>query len=119
VVADVFPDFETAQGAQPPWEACCVAHDRLYHDASGARSAEDSFAKRLEADEALRQCVAEQGAASVAELAARYAATEDQIRLAYRVIAEAMYSAVRFGGGPCSGLPWRWGYGYPHCVPGF
>lgn len=118
VVADVFPDFEAAQGAEPPWEACCVAHDRLYHGASGAMTADQSFAARLEADAALRQCVVEQGETSVSELAQRYDVTEDQVRLAYRVIGDAMYSAVRFGGGPCSGLPWRWGYGYPGCVPG-
>ena len=29
---------------------------------------------------------------------------------------EAMFLAVRFGGGPCSGLPWRWGFGYLGCT---
>lgn len=119
VVADLFPDFEVAQGAEPPWEACCVDHDRLYHAASGTDTADASFAARLAADEALRQCVIAQGEASVSDLAVRYEVTEDQVRLAYRVIGDAMYNAVRFGGGPCSGLPWRWGYGYPGCIPGF
>ena len=33
----------------------------------------------------------------------------------YAAIAELMYRAVRIGGIPCSGLPWRWGYGWPEC----
>lgn len=119
VVADLFPDFKAAQGGAPPWETCCIDHDRHYHGASASRTAEDSYAARLAADDALRQCVIAQGEASVTELAVRYEVTEDQVRLAYQVIGDAMYSAVRFGGGPCSGLPWRWGYGYPGCIPGF
>jgi hypothetical protein len=33
----------------------------------------------------------------------------------YQGIADLMYRAVRLGGIPCSGLPWRWGYGWPAC----
>ena len=29
--------------------------------------------------------------------------------------AELMFYAVRIGGGPCSGLAWRWGHGWPPC----
>ena len=35
--------------------------------------------------------------------------------LVYEVIGDLMYRAVRIGGIPCSGLPWRWGYGWPEC----
>ena len=28
---------------------------------------------------------------------------------------ELMYRAVRLGGAPCTGLPWRWGHGWPPC----
>jgi hypothetical protein len=119
VVADRFPDFEAAQGAVPPWEACCVVHDEAYHNAGGATEAEASYAARLDADDALRFCVARPEASEVTALADRYDVTEDQIRYAYELIAQSMYNAVRFGGGPCSGLPWRWGFGFPGCVPGF
>jgi hypothetical protein len=44
-----------------------------------------------------------------------YGMTETQVRLVYHAIGTAMFQAVRLGGGPCTGLPWRWGYGYPHC----
>lgn len=118
VVADLFPDFEEAQGAAPPWEACCVTHDRAYHNAGGTTDAESSFDARLAADEALRLCVVTQGKSRVTELATRYDVSEERIRFAYEMIGNAMYNAVRFGGAPCSGLPWRWGFGYPGCVPG-
>ena len=119
VVADLFPDFEEAQGATPPWEACCVTHDRAYHDADGTTDAESSFTARLAADEKLRLCVVSQGESQVSDLANRYDVSEERIRFAYKMIGDAMYNAVRFGGAPCSGLPWRWGFGYPGCLPGF
>ena len=33
----------------------------------------------------------------------------------HEAVASLMYRAVRLGGIPCSGLPWRWGYGWPEC----
>lgn len=119
VVANLFPDFEAAQGAAPPWEICCVIHDRVYHDAAGTMEADQSYGARVSADEALRMCVIEEGESRVTELADRYDVSEDRIRYAYSLIGDTMYNAVRLGGGPCSGLPWRWGFGYPGCVPGF
>ncbi|WP_425092660.1 hypothetical protein [Tropicimonas sp. S265A] len=117
VVADIFPGFADAHEGRPPWEACCVAHDRRYHDADGAGSPDASFDARLKADEELRSCVRAHGETNLDKMAARYDATPDQVELAYRTIADAMFNAVRFGGGPCTGLPWRWGYGYPQCLP--
>ncbi|MGI1663121.1 hypothetical protein ACRDNQ_12830 [Palleronia sp. KMU-117] len=120
VVADIFPGFAEAHEGRPPWEDCCVAHDRLYHDAAKATAttgADESFDARLAADEALRACVVAGGEARVEALAARYEVAPEQVRLAYRAIGEAMFNAVRFGGAPCSGLPWRWGFGYPGCFP--
>jgi hypothetical protein len=117
VVADLFPDFAEAHEGRPPWEDCCVAHDRLYHDADGATDAGQSYDARLSADEALRACVVAGAAARLPALADRYDVTEDQVRAAYRTIGDAMFTAVRFGGGPCTGLPWRWGYGWPGCLP--
>ena len=119
LAADLFPDFEVKQGARPPWESCCVTHDQAYHDAAGAQNAEDSFDARLRADQALQICVQDQGAQEVTILAERYSVTEDQVTRAYALIAQSMFNAVRLGGGPCSGLPWRWGYGFPGCLAGF
>lgn len=117
VVADLLPNFAGEHVEVPPWEACCVIHDRAYHGAGRAGDAEESYAARLSADEALRACVVEEGAGRRDALATRYEVAPERIDQAYRAIAESMYAAVRFGGGPCSGLPWRWGFGYPNCVP--
>lgn len=116
LVSDLFPDFEKAQGETPPWEACCVIHDRAYHNAGGATDAAESYSARLVADQALRQCVIRQGEENVADLAEQYEVSHDLVRQAYATIGDAMFNAVRFGGGPCSLLPWRWGYGYPLCL---
>ncbi len=115
LVADTFPKFSALYEAHPPWEYCCVAHDRAYHNAGGALRAEDSFDARLSADDTLRACVRAHGETHADEYAARYDMTPDQIRSVHAITSEAMYMAVRFGGGPCSGLPWRWGFGYPGC----
>lgn len=115
LVADNFPSFGQTHEERPPWETCCVTHDRVYHIAGNAKTAEDSYAARLAADRDLRTCVAETGRDRDAELAEVYGATPDQVRAAYGTISQAMYLAVRFGGGPCTGLSWRWGYGYPNC----
>ena len=114
-VADTFPSFRALYEAHPPWEYCCVAHDRAYHHAGGALRAEDSYTARLSADDTLRACVSQHGVDHADEYAERYDMTPEQIRTAHSVTAEAMFAAVRFGGGPCSGLPWRWGFGYPGC----
>ena len=119
VVADIFPDFEVAHDREPPWQACCIAHDRLYHNAGGSTTPAASFDTRLSADEVLRVCVIANGEERIADLADRYDVTAEQVRLAYGAIGDAMFNAVRFGGAPCSGLPWRWGYGYPGCLPAF
>lgn len=114
-VADSLPRFAETHRDAPPWEACCVTHDRRYHNADGANLPDASFAARLAADEALRRCVLATGEARQSALAAEYGVDPARIRFAYATIADAMFLAVRFGGGPCSGLPWRWGYGYPGC----
>lgn len=96
-----FPAAAEEWGERPPWEQCCVAHDRAYHNAGGARTSEESFAARLTADRTLRACVIEN--------------ESERANSDVTALAEAMYVAVRAGGGPCTGLPWRWGYGYPVC----
>jgi hypothetical protein len=118
VVADLFPDFAEIHEDIPPWETCCVTHDRAYHVAGRATDADQSFDARLAADAALKSCVIAEGRKRREELAARYDVSADLIDRAYAAIADSMYTAVRFGGGPCSALPWRWGYGFPNCFPG-
>lgn len=117
LVADTFPSFAEAVAENPPWEACCVTHDRAYHDAGGADDAGQSYDARLQADRALQACVVQNGEDQMQALIDQYDVSEDTVLAAYRNIAGAMYLAVRFGGGPCSGLPWRWGFGYGHCDP--
>ena len=115
LVAENFPDFQETHADEPPWQGCCVTHDRAYHNAGGAQDAAASYSARLRADEILRSCVIDTADARMDDLVALYDVDEDQVRAAYNTIAGAMYLAVRFGGAPCSGLPWRWGYGYPQC----
>lgn len=115
LVARTFPGFAEAHRRQPPWERCCVIHDRAYHAAGPDPAALQGLAARLAADEALRDCVQQTAAGREAELGAAYGMTGEQVRLAYDTIAAAMFLAVRFGGPPCTGLAWRWGYGYPDC----
>lgn len=116
LIADRLPAFAETHEKHPPWEACCVTHDRAYHAAGGARAAEESYRTRFTADQALRECVLDIGARRTQYLSESYGLTERQIANAYRLIADAMFDAVRLGGGPCSGMPWRWGYGYPGCL---
>ena len=108
--------LKTVHGDLPPWESCCVSHDRLYHEA-GQRSisAEKSFEARRQADEELRDCVLDTGVRRASELSRQYGLTVDEVGQVYKVIGDLMYRAVRIGGIPCSGLPWRWGYGWPEC----
>ncbi len=103
-------------GDEPPWESCCITHDRAYHQA-GPRDATPlmSFAARREADQLLQACVIETGAARAPELSLQYDLLIEDVEQIYQVIADLMYRAVRIGGVPCSGLPWRWGYGWPSC----
>jgi hypothetical protein len=119
-LAETVPEFAASLGTEPPWEACCVTHDRAYHDAGPDPDPEASFAARLAADDALMACVQRVGEQ---EIAARAAASDlstapETLRSRYRLVSIALYQAVRAGGKPCSGLPWRWGYGYPGCLIG-
>jgi hypothetical protein len=99
------PAFERLAGLQPPWESCCTVHDRAYHDAGGATEAAASAVARLQADAALRQCIAA-------------TAPGPDRQATWDAIAEAMFQAVRLGGLPCTGLSWRWGYGFAQCFSG-
>jgi hypothetical protein len=103
-------------GDQPPWEECCTSHDHAYHPAGPMEATPDeSFGARKDADLALKACVAETGTERAPELVKAYDLSTEQISLLYKTVANLMYRAVRLGGIPCSGLPWRWGYGWPEC----
>jgi hypothetical protein len=114
-VAKRFPAFAEAHQARPPWEACCVIHDRAYHRAGWDLDPERSYDNRLEADRQLRACVLATADARATPLGEGYGLTPEQVEAAYSAIAQAMYVAVRLGGGPCTDMPWRWGYGYSPC----
>jgi len=117
-VAEHYPAFASAHGGVPPWEGCCVTHDRAYHQAGPHPAPEASYEARLFADTVLRQCVKDTAGARDDVLMDEYGMTPSQVRAAYDAIAQSMFQAVRLGGGPCTGLPWRWGYGYPQCWTG-
>jgi len=107
----VFPQFKQHFGNKPPWETCCVSHDREYW----LGDTEDGFGKRLQADILLSQCVLEYGTQNSKRLALKFNLSEEQIVTQFKITSELMYRAVRLGGQPCSYLPWRWGYGWPNC----
>ncbi|WP_260105492.1 hypothetical protein [Phaeobacter inhibens] len=99
----------------PPFEICCIVHDRQYHNAAGIGGADPAVSDevelaatsqraRLVADQALRRCVE-----------TNLSAKDPTIANLASPVAVAIYAAVRFGGAPCSGLSWRWGYGYRPC----
>ncbi|MEP2781922.1 MAG: hypothetical protein ABJO67_06015 [Pseudoruegeria sp.] len=114
-VAEKIPSFAEAHQNLPPWENCCVIHDQAYHTGGDDPDATASFYARLTADETLKACVIDTATQRSAELSDIYGMTEAQVATAYQTIGDAMYAAVRVGGAPCSGLSWRWGYGYPDC----
>jgi len=101
-----FPALTKDVGDRLPWEHCCVSHDRAYYDAAGTEAAKASFTARITADQALRKCVSDIGLSEP-----KYAAE-------YIALSNVIYTAVRLGGLPCSGLPWRWGYGRSACFVG-
>ncbi|PLY05575.1 MAG: hypothetical protein C0624_04810 [Desulfuromonas sp.] len=103
--------FRQRYGERPPWEACCTAHDHIYW----AGETDNGYQQRQQADQALRQCVIEQGQQQAETLSPDLEISPPEVEQLFRQAAELMYVAVRLGGGPCSGLPWRWGYGWPQC----
>jgi hypothetical protein len=111
-LAEILPGFEKGLGDKPPWEDCCIVHDKAYWRGDAV----DGYRLRKLADDALRQCVIDTGNKLAPQLSQKHSVSEDKIRHAFRVTGELMYQAVRLGGQPCSLLPWRWGYGWPNCA---
>ncbi len=110
-LARVWPEMAHAIGDEPPWESCCVEHDRAYWRGESI----GGYEKRLQADTRLSQCVEHSGRQQADEIARRLGIPRAEIDEVFRLTAELMYFAVRIGGGPCSGLEWRWGHGWPPC----
>lgn len=115
-LAATLPEFAKKHGDVPPWESCCIVHDQAYH-AGGfvGQTAEQSFESRKQADLALEACVVATGVERKTPLTAEYDKSQHEVAALYSTIGSIMYRAVRLGGVPCSGLPWRWGYGWPDC----
>lgn len=115
MVARMFPEFAEIHMETPPWESCCVVHDQAYYLGGEDPTPEASYSARLAADTALRSCVQATSELRRDELKSQYDVSDTRIDQAYDLIAASMFDAVRVGGGPCSGLTWRWGYGWPQC----
>jgi glycerophosphoryl diester phosphodiesterase len=108
--------FRERHGVHPPWESCCVEHDRSYHLGGGVGlTAAQAFTLREQSDRKLQACVLNTRIARSDALQSEYGLTEKQVTVFYQAIADSMYTAVRLGGMPCTGLSWRWGYGWPDC----
>jgi hypothetical protein len=108
--------FRERHGTQPPWESCCVEHDQAYHSGGGAGlTSIESFTAREQADDALRACVLATATERGDPLLAKYGLDDEQVAELYETIAARMHLAVRLGGMPCTGLSWRWGYGWRDC----
>ena len=115
-ISTTLPAVARRHGDRPPWENCCVAHDRAYHTGGASNAdAKASFGARRAADEALQLCVIRTGEDRFDTLSADFDLSRDEVSRLYRAIADVMYRTVRVGGTPCSALPWRWGFGWPQC----
>ncbi|MEM7564913.1 MAG: hypothetical protein AAF353_17975 [Pseudomonadota bacterium] len=110
-LASLWPEFANAIGDEPPWEYCCTAHDRDYWRGESI----EGFDKRLASDTKLRQCVIQSGDDQGASIANRLGLSLSEVKEVFNLTAELMFHAVRIGGGPCTGLAWRWGHGWPGC----
>ena len=116
-LAETLPEFARYIGEQPPWEHCCVAHDRDYW----LGETDFGYTQRQQADARLRECVQASGRENSDEIAQALGLPKQNVIDVIDMIdltAELMYLAVRIGGGPCTGLPWRWGHGWPPCSEG-
>ena len=110
-LAENLPEFAGYAGASPPWEHCCVAHDRAYWRGE----TQNGFVKREQADAELRACVRQTAVVEGEEIAQTLGLPTAEVTEMIDLTGELMYRAVRLGGAPCTGLPWRWGHGWPGC----
>ncbi len=111
MLAQAFSGLTTRYGDQPPWEDCCVEHDRVYWPGT----VRNGFEERLAADKALQECVRQRGRELAPRLSSKHSVSENSVVQLFDTSANLMYHAVRIGGKACTVLPWRWGYGWPEC----
>ena len=72
--------FSERHGTLPPWENCCIDHDRAYYTGGGAGlTAIESFSLREQADDELRTCVLSTVGERSAQLQSDYKLTEKQV----------------------------------------
>jgi hypothetical protein len=109
-LAKQLPEFGKKYGNNPPWESCCIDHDRVYW----LGVTKNGYAIREQADLVLKRCVIESGQKMIGSKTDKK--KKHEIEQIFAGTAEMMYQAVRIGGKPCSVLPWRWGYGWPQCT---
>ena len=130
MITEALPALGEQVGELPPWQHCCVNHDREYWRGSGVngsllrRSVDDELRSCVLATRDASMLIATSASARVVALPNRPGPVDDHLDLnaeldrLYPLAAELMYRAVRIGGMPCSGLSWRWGYGWPQCGVG-
>lgn len=111
LLAHQIPSIKTTLGEKPPWEQCCVDHDRVYW----IGVTKNGYGIREQADHVLKNCVIKTGAEKSKQISKASGFKQEEIERLFKIAAEMMYQAVRIGGKPCSLLPWRWGYGWPQC----
>lgn len=100
----------------PPFEHCCVAHDRAYHGAARDHSNPlASMRARALADDALRRCVRRTGLEVKKSIEKTAGVSANATALSYGLLGEIMQGAVTAAGGPCTGASWRWGNGSVQC----
>ena len=110
-LSDTLSEFVRFAGDKPPWEHCCVEHDRHYWQGMTI----DGFEKRVRADVQLRVCVQLSGQKKSDEISNVLGLPQQDIVDLINLTGDLMYQAVRIGGAPCTGLSWRWGHGWPPC----
>ena len=93
-LAEISPEFAARAGNLPPWEDCCVDHDRHYWRGE----TDNGYEKRKQADSELRQCVIRSGQERQQELTRRLGLTPREIEESFALVADMMYQAVRIGG---------------------
>ena len=84
VLAQVLPVFADEFGQKPPWEDCCVAHDKLYWQGDVA----DGYHHRVAADQELKACIVATGDKLAAELSSPYSVSEEKIGAAFATISD-------------------------------
>jgi hypothetical protein len=101
-----------ANAQNVPFEYACVEHDKAYHAGKGG------YVGRLKADNQLRSEIISYGINNASDIQSRAGlGTPEEAIFLYELLAEAVYGGVRLGGGPCTGKPYAWGYGFGegHC----